>query len=269
MVSDHVLAERETILVTLGGRAMTDTSSIRGITDNGRYIVVSADTHGGARLSDYRAYLPTSLHDDFDAWMAVTQSEDDQAHPNNFDHHLRRTEQLADYVVAGVILPNTDTPFAFNVFERGHDRQAIDLHWEGLKAHNRWMADHCAEDPDRLRGVLQTSPFLPEESAAEIRSAAKSGMMTGGVLVRVSTPDGAFPQLYEDHWEPVWAAAAEVGNPITTHGETSRYTAPVRARSPFSCPRSDIGPSGRSTSSCSEASSIAIAISKWCSPSRE
>ena len=197
---------------------MSNTSSIRGITDNGRYIVVSADTHGGARLADYRAYLPASLHDDFDAWVAEHLPDGDQTNPNNYDHDQRRSEQFADHVVAGVVLPNTDTPFTFNIFERGHGRQAVELHWEGPKAHNRWMADHCADDPHRLRGVLQTSPFLPDESAAEIQAMAERGVMSGGVLVKVSTPDGAFPQLYEEHWEPVWAAAAEVGNPITTHG---------------------------------------------------
>ena len=197
---------------------MSDTAAIRGITDNGRYIVVSADTHGGGRLADYRPYLPASLHDDFDAWAAERLPNGDQTDPNNYDNDRRRAEQFADCVVAGIILPNTDTPFSLNVFERGHDQKSIELHWEGLKAHNRWMADHCANDPTRLRGVVHTSPYLPEESAAEIRAAAETGVMTGGVLVRVSTPDGAFPQLYEEHWEPVWAAAAEVGNPITTHG---------------------------------------------------
>ena len=197
---------------------MSTTEAIRGITDNGRYIVVSADTHGGARLADYRAYLPSSLHDDFDAWASEELADGDHTDPNNYDLDQRRNEQLADGVVAGVIFPNTDPPFALNVFERGHGRRAIELHWEGLKAHNRWVADHCAHDADRLRGVVQTSPFLPEESAAEIRWAATNELMTGGALVRVSPPDGAFPQLYEEHWEPVWAAAAEVGIPIQTHG---------------------------------------------------
>ena len=197
---------------------MSSTESIRGITDNGRYIVVSADTHGGARVADYRAYLPASLHDEFDAWEAEKYADGDRLDPNNYDFDQRRNEQVSDGVVAGIIFPNSDPPFALNVFERGHDRRAVELQWEGLKAHNRWMADHCSSDPDRLRGVLQTSPFLPEESAAEIRWAADNDMMTGGALVRVSPPDGAFPQLYEEHWEPVWAAASEVGVPIQTHG---------------------------------------------------
>lgn len=209
---------------------MSNTSSIRGITGNGRYIVVSADTHGGGRLADYRPYLPSSLHDEFDAWAAEKLPDGDQTNPNNFDHNQRRDEQFADGVVAGVVLPNTDTPFAFNVFERGHDRREIELQWEGFKAHNRWMADHCASDPARLRGLIQTSPFVPEKVADEIRAMAETGVMTGGVLVRVAPPDGTFPQLYEEHWEPVWAAAAEVGYPVTTHGGNAPVYAPGSGR---------------------------------------
>lgn len=197
---------------------MNNGESIRGITDNGRYIVVSADTHGGGAILDYREYLPASLHEDFDAWASEKLAEGHYTDPNDYDLDQRRNEQVTDGVVAGVIFPNTDPPFALNVFERGHSRRDIELQWEGFKAHNRWMADHCANDPDRLRGLMQTSPFLPEETAAEIRAAAKSGLMTGGVLVRVAPPDSTFPQFYQEHWEPVWAAAAEVGIPITTHG---------------------------------------------------
>ena len=205
---------------------MGNTKSIRGITDNGRYIIVSADTHGGASLTEYRSYLPSSLRDEFDAWASQIAPEGDLNDTNNWDPERRRNEQIGQGVVAGIIFPNTDPPFSLNVFERGHDRQSIDLQWEGLKAHNRWMIDHCSTEPHRLRGVVQTSPYLPEESAAEIRWAAESGLMTGGVLVRVCPPDGAFPQLYEEHWEPVWAAAAEVGLPIQTHGGNAPVYAP-------------------------------------------
>jgi len=33
-----------------------------------RYVVISTDTHAGADLYDYKPYLPTRLHDEFDAW---------------------------------------------------------------------------------------------------------------------------------------------------------------------------------------------------------
>ncbi len=30
------------------------------------YVVISADCHGGANVADYRPYLQTQYHDDFD-----------------------------------------------------------------------------------------------------------------------------------------------------------------------------------------------------------
>ena len=39
----------------------------RAVVD-GRYVIVSVDGHAGASVMDYRAYLPSRLHDEFDAW---------------------------------------------------------------------------------------------------------------------------------------------------------------------------------------------------------
>ena len=36
-----------------------------------RYLVISADCHGGGNITDYRPYLPSRWHDDFDAWAAA------------------------------------------------------------------------------------------------------------------------------------------------------------------------------------------------------
>jgi len=33
-----------------------------------RYVVISGDSHAGADLRDYKAYLPARWHDEFDAW---------------------------------------------------------------------------------------------------------------------------------------------------------------------------------------------------------
>ena len=38
------------------------------MTDQSRYIVISADGHAGADLHDYKPYLESSLHDEFDRW---------------------------------------------------------------------------------------------------------------------------------------------------------------------------------------------------------
>jgi len=36
-----------------------------------RYTVISADTHCGADVTDYRPYLASRFHDEFDAWAAT------------------------------------------------------------------------------------------------------------------------------------------------------------------------------------------------------
>ncbi len=42
-----------------------------GPVNDDRYTVISADCHGGGAIGDYRPYLPSRLHDTFDAWRAT------------------------------------------------------------------------------------------------------------------------------------------------------------------------------------------------------
>ena len=77
-----------------------------------RYVVISTDTHAGADLYDYKQYLPTRLHDDFDAWAKTYVSPFDDlivaTAQRNWDHEMRMSEMDADGVAAEVLLPNTD-----------------------------------------------------------------------------------------------------------------------------------------------------------------
>ncbi len=87
--------------------------------------------------------------------------------------------------------PRPISPFEDPQIGSDHERR-----WAGLQAHNRWLADFCAEAPGRRAGVAQI--FLPniEGSVEEIRWAKEIGL-TGGVLV-----PGAPPLAYEDVPEP-------------------------------------------------------------------
>ena len=40
------------------------------LTDTDRYTIISVDGHAGAALLDYRPYLASKWHDEFDAWAA-------------------------------------------------------------------------------------------------------------------------------------------------------------------------------------------------------
>ena len=57
-----------------------------------RYVVISTDTHAGADLLDYKPYLPTRLHDDFEDWSKTYESPFDDliiaTAKRNWDHEL-------------------------------------------------------------------------------------------------------------------------------------------------------------------------------------
>src|SRR5687767_14888993 len=169
--------------------------------DLDRYILITADTHAGADLRGYKPYLEKKWHDDFEAWAGAIESQREQmarmrggmtigvggdpvADANrNWDSERRLQEMEGDGVVAEVIFPNTQPPFApvsslmFAPPPMGDD---LERRWAGLQAHNRWLVDFCNEAPGRRAGIAQI--FLPkiEESVKEIEWAKEQGL-TGGV----------------------------------------------------------------------------------------
>ena len=86
-------------------------------------------------------------------------------------------------------------------------------------AYNEWLGEFCAENPDRLKGVAQILiDGNVQAGIQDLTQAAKSGM--GGAMISV------FPREGEDYtnpmYDPFWAAAEEIGLPISLHIGTSR-----------------------------------------------
>ncbi len=73
------------------------------------YLLISADCHGGGDLLDYRPYLPSRYHDDFDAWAATYEIPyEDLKGPDadrNWDNGRRLAELESEGIVAEVDLP--------------------------------------------------------------------------------------------------------------------------------------------------------------------
>ena len=161
-----------------------DLSDVAGIvTDrpgDDRYIVISADCHGGGDIADYRAYLEAAYRDDFDAWRATFDNPYDDLKGDdggrNWDSDRRLAELEADGVVAEVIFPNTIPPFfpkSSLVYQPpGADGRRPRARWAGLRAHNRWLADFCAAAPGRRAGIAQIMLHDVDAAVAEIRWAA-------------------------------------------------------------------------------------------------
>ena len=206
------------------------------------HIVISADTHCGAALRDYKPYLESRYHADFDEWAdhieAAQRAQDElfagrgrstrnvgiDGDPvldadRNFSNTRRLAEQTADGVVGYVLFPNTQPPFApaaASQFEAPPYSDDVERRWAGLRAHNRWLADFVSEAPTQLAGVAQIFLGDVDGSVAEIEWAAEHGLR-GGILVPGAPPGSPFEPLYSASYEPIWAAAEAHGLPLNHH----------------------------------------------------
>ncbi|HWB67823.1 MAG TPA: amidohydrolase family protein [Mycobacteriales bacterium] len=194
-------------------------------TTDERYLVISADCHGGGNITDYKPYLARRWHDEFDAWAATYEIPyEDMKGPDgdrNWDSDRRRDELEADGIVAEVIFPNTVPPFfpKASLTEQPPPANAGDLEarWAGLQAHNRWLADFCGQLPGRRAGIAQITLHDIDASVAEIRWAKANGL-TGGVLLPGAPPGSGLPPLYDPkYYEPLWAVCEELDVPLNHH----------------------------------------------------
>ncbi|MCU1394147.1 MAG: amidohydrolase 2 [Ilumatobacteraceae bacterium] len=191
-----------------------------------RYILISADCHGGGAIHDYREYLPKRFHDEFDAWAGsyVIEYEDllGELGERNWSSQRRQTDLEADGVVAEVIYPNTIPPFypksTLTFQPPAQNAGDAEKRWAGLQAHNRWLADFCAEVPGRRAGIAQVLLNDIPAAVEEVRWAKQAGL-TGGILLPGVPPNSGLPELYDGaYYEPLWAVCAELGMPVNHHG---------------------------------------------------
>ena len=132
-----------------------------------RYVLISTDAHAGADLLDYKPYLPSDFHDEFDRWASDFHDPwadlDEAAHdPNDTNVAMGRASFVSPYswesdtrvahmategIAAEVLFPNTVPPFYPScIITALAPRSEAEYHlrWQGIKAHNRWLADFCA-----------------------------------------------------------------------------------------------------------------------------
>ena len=189
-----------------------------------RYIVISADGHAGGNIPDYRPYLETRWHDEFDAWAADFENPYEDLEGDlgsrNWDSQRRMADLEADGQVAEIIYPNTIPPFypktSLTAQPPALTQNDSDRRWAGLQAHNRWLADFCADYPGRRAGVAQINLLNVAGSVGEIRWAHEHGL-TGGVLLPGTPPGSGMEQLHHRSYEPIWQVCEELGMPVNHH----------------------------------------------------
>src|SRR5271157_5227248 len=202
-----------------------------------RYLVISADCHAGLPTEQYRPYVDPDFREAFDATIAERKGqaaarsitdpefaekwlEGNKGGISGAWNGAARDKELDGDGVAGeVIFPDGDAvtgftgaPFGAGLASTG--RLEPELAMAGARAHNRWLAELCAESPARRVGVAVT-PVLddPDAAIAEAVWAADHGLRS----VLIPAMWAPYPAYHDPRYERFWAVCADLGLPVHVH----------------------------------------------------
>ena len=187
------------------------------------YILITADTHAGGSHAQYRDYLDPKYRDQFDEWRGGYKNPSQEHYAEkkmrNWDLDIRTKDQNSQGVVGEVVFPNTVPPFFKKsiVTAQPPSPEEYKLCLEGIRAHNRWLKDFCAEDPDRRAGVGLILPNDMDEAVKDIEFIAKANLR-GGVLLPLIPPDCEWlTPLYDPSCDKLFAAIQDHDLVINQH----------------------------------------------------
>lgn len=200
------------------------------------YILITADTHAGGSHAQYREYLDPQYRERFDEWRGGYRNPAQEHYGSrkmrNWDLEIRTRDQNSQGVVGEVVFPNTVPPFYRKsiVTAQPPRPEDFELCLAGIRAHNRWLKDFCAEDPLRRAGVGLILPNDLAEAIKDIEFIAEAGLR-GGVLLPLVPPDcGWLKPLFHPDWDDVYAAIQDCGLVMNQHsgqGSPDYGTGPV------------------------------------------
>jgi predicted TIM-barrel fold metal-dependent hydrolase len=128
---------------------------------------------------------------------------------SGWDPKYRLADQDLDGVAAEMIYPTVGMLLC--------NHPDFDFKKACFEAYNRWLAGYCSEAPDRLHGLAQVSMRSPADGVAELEAVKAMGFK--GVMM----PGEPAVEDYDSPlYDPVWAAAVELGLPLSFHILTTR-----------------------------------------------
>jgi predicted TIM-barrel fold metal-dependent hydrolase len=203
-----------------------------------RLIVVSSDCHAGLPIADYKPYLESKYHEIMDMAVPITLEMLEKAEASflikeindewrapikqqltgAWDYQERLKMLAGDGIAAEVIFPdgiteNNTPPFGAGLGLSPRE-QVPELQWAGAMAHNRWLAEFCANDPARHIGVASIPLLWDVQQAVDaVRWCVDNGLTS--VMI---------PTLWEEHdayhhlkYDPFWEVCEDLGVIIHFH----------------------------------------------------
>lgn len=204
-------------------------------------IIVSCDGHMAAPLTTYKQYLESKYHDalmelesevtefkrfneriaQYDADGAAADGQGDpfgeKRAAGGYDVKTRLAENDIQGVAAEIIFEGTqfETAAWFNV--QNSKPFSAELRTVGSRAYHRWMADCIAESEGRMVAILEPGPCHDMKATIEeLKWCREHGFV--GTQVPGAVLDPTLPDLGDKHFEPFWAACADLGLQLIAHG---------------------------------------------------
>ena len=129
---------------------------------------------------------------------------------SGWDSNYRIADQNRDGVSAEVIYPSVGMVLC--------NHPDLDYKKASMDAYNRWIADYCSVDSNRLLAIAQTPLRSVEEGIDDLMRMKNQGMR--GVMMP-GNPGTEFD--YDDpQWDPFWQAAIDLQLPLSWHILTTR-----------------------------------------------
>jgi predicted TIM-barrel fold metal-dependent hydrolase len=219
---------------------------VNGASSTERYMIISADTHAVVPKDVFRPYVEARHREAFEREVRGAEAERAacrEGYRPFLAHRPEPTEEeryqawnrAAEAAEAGrcwepgnwLVMNEAEGVVATVVYPAG---TASRPPWEGFvqpvtdpelrdagrRVYNRWLADFCAESPDRLAGVA-VLPSLDDIAGVvrEVEWAAEVGLR-GGVWLSPTMPTDR-PGWHLPHYDPLWAACQDHELPVNFH----------------------------------------------------
>ena len=153
----------------------------------------------------------------------------DEMRPGCYDVHERVRDMDAGGQLAGLNFPNF-TGFSGQVLNQGPDPVVNEVM---IRAYNDWHVDEwCGAHPDRFIpcGILPL--WDVDKAAAEVRRLADKGCHA---VTFSENPEALqMPSIHSGEWDPLFAAACDVGTVLCCHVGSASRPAPASSDAPAS-----------------------------------
>jgi predicted TIM-barrel fold metal-dependent hydrolase len=166
---------------------------------------ISSDSHVAEPFDLWETRMPADMRDRALRFPDLKLGEGHHTRPGGWDPRERLVDMAFDGVSAEVLYPS----LALGIF-RTKDPTLAHAY---SRAYDDWMIDFCAEAPDRLWGQAAIPLWDIDWAIGELERSRKAGLP--GVTIWLVPPDEL--PLHSPHYERFWAAAADLGMPVSMH----------------------------------------------------